>query len=75
MTQRRVPGLAVASVLMLGAAAVAGAQETPTEREAAKGVLASMAAMQRGLDVPGMVAKFTASTRPATASLPGSSSC
>ena len=57
--RERVMTIGVAAVLLLAAAA-AGAQETPTEREAAKEVLASMAAMQRGLDVPGMVAKFTA---------------
>ena len=50
----------VTAVLVVGAAAVAAAQETPTEREAARDVLASMAAQQRGLDVPGMVAKYVA---------------
>ena len=48
------------AVLVAGVAAVAAAQETPTEREAAKDVLASMAAQQRGLDVPGMVARYVA---------------
>jgi amidohydrolase len=36
------------------------AQETPTEREAARDVLARMAEMQKALDVPGLVAKYTA---------------
>lgn len=42
------------------AAPDARAQETPTERAAAKEVLQRMADMQASLDVPGMVAKYTA---------------
>jgi amidohydrolase len=51
-----------AMVAMVAAlwASGAAAQETPTEREAAREVLASMATMQRSLDVPGMVKTFTA---------------
>jgi hypothetical protein len=36
------------------------AQETPTEREAAREVLRKMAALQKSLDVPSMVARLTA---------------
>ena len=32
------------------------AQETPTEREAARDVIAKMAALQKSLDVPALVA-------------------
>jgi amidohydrolase len=38
----------------------AAAQETPTEREAARDVLRKMEALERSLDVPGLVAKLTA---------------
>lgn len=34
-------------------------QETPTEREAARGVLEKMAALEKSLDVPAMVARLT----------------
>ncbi len=36
------------------------AQETPTEREAARGVLKKMAELEKSLDVPGIVARLTA---------------
>lgn len=36
------------------------AQETPTERDAARGVLADMGNLERSLDVPGIVEKLTA---------------
>jgi amidohydrolase len=36
------------------------AQETPTEREAARGVIAKMDALEQSLDVPSFVAKLTA---------------
>src|SRR4051794_31921893 len=35
------------------------AQDTPTEREAARDVLGKMAALEQSLDVPGMVARLT----------------
>ena len=38
----------------------AAAQETPTEREAARDVLRKMAALEQSLDVPGLVAKLMA---------------
>ncbi len=41
-------------------AAAALAQETPTEREAARDVLRKMAALETSLDVPGWVARLTA---------------
>jgi len=46
--------------LLLFSAAPICAQETPTEREAARDVLRKMAALQKSLDVPGMVARLTA---------------
>jgi amidohydrolase len=49
--------LVAASVL---ASAAARAQETPTEREAARDVLQKMAALEKSLDVPGWVARLTA---------------
>ena len=42
-------------------AGVAFAQETPTEREAARGVLKKMADLEKSLDVPAFVARLTAS--------------
>src|SRR4051812_47203560 len=39
---------------------VAGAQDTPTEKEAARDVLKKMAALEQSLDVPGLVSKLTA---------------
>ncbi len=41
-------------------ASSAAAQETPTERDAARDVLKKMAALEQSLDVPGLVAKLTA---------------
>jgi amidohydrolase len=47
--------------LLLPLLAVAAfAQETPTERDAARDVLKKMDALERSLDVPGWVARFTA---------------
>jgi amidohydrolase len=49
------------SLLLLAfLAAPLSAQETPTEREAARDVLKKMAALEQSLDVPGLVAKLTA---------------
>jgi amidohydrolase len=48
----------LASVVLL--ALPASAQDTPTEREAARDVLKKMAALEQSLDVPGLVAKLTA---------------
>ena len=54
----------VVATLSLACAAVrpgaVGAQETPTERAAARGVLAKMATLEQSLDVGGLVAKLTA---------------
>jgi amidohydrolase len=50
-------------IALLAAAALAAplaAQETPTERDAAREVLRKMAALEQSLDVPGLVAKLTA---------------
>src|ERR1043166_2145556 len=49
--------LAVALVFV--AAGMASAQETPTEREAARTVVAKMDSLQRSLNVTAMVARFT----------------
>lgn len=48
------------AVLMVVTFASAGAQDTPTEREAAKDVIRKMAVLQQSLDVPGLVAKLLA---------------
>jgi len=50
----------IAAILSLAAAASLAAQETPTEREAAKDVLKKMSALEQSLDVPGWVTKLTA---------------
>jgi amidohydrolase len=49
-----------AAIIGVLAAMPAVAQETPTEREAAREVLQRMEALQKTLDVPAMVAKYTA---------------
>ena len=51
--------LRIAAILSLAAAPLL-AQETPTEREAAKEVLRKMAVLEQSLDVPGWVTKLTA---------------
>ena len=48
-----------AAILSLAAGSVP-AQETPTEREAAREVLKKMAALEQSLDVPGLVSRLTA---------------
>jgi hypothetical protein len=45
---------------LFAAAPPADAQETETQRAAAREVVARMAAVQRSLDVPGLVATLTA---------------
>ena len=45
--------------LFLYSPALAIAQDTPTERDAARDVLKKMDALERSLDVPGLVAKLT----------------
>lgn len=45
---------------MASLAALCSAQETPTEREAARDILKKMDALEQSLDVPGWVAKLTA---------------
>ncbi|HSL22463.1 MAG TPA: peptidase dimerization domain-containing protein [Vicinamibacterales bacterium] len=54
----RMAGLAILTLVLCAPAAIA--QETQTEREAAREVLAKMAALERSLDVPALVAKLTA---------------
>jgi amidohydrolase len=53
------------AVLFLLLPAVASAQETPTERDAARDVLKKMAALEQSLDVPGWVAKLAGTSNPA----------
>jgi amidohydrolase len=48
-------------ILTLALGAAAFAQETPTEREAARDVLKKMAELQKSLDVPGWVEQLSAS--------------
>jgi len=48
------------AVLAIFAACAAMAQETPTEREAARDVLKKMDALEKSLDVPGWVTRLTA---------------
>jgi len=51
----------VFSLCLIVVAAAAGfAQETPTEREAARGVLEKLDALEHSLDVPGLVSTLTA---------------
>ncbi|MGE3274022.1 MAG: peptidase dimerization domain-containing protein [Vicinamibacterales bacterium] len=57
MIRNRFPALILA---VLAAASPAVAQETATEREAAREVLQKMAALQASLDVPALVARVTA---------------
>jgi len=58
MTRLHVAGWLVAG--LLGAAAPATAQETQTEREAAKDVLRKMATLETAIDVPALVAGLRA---------------
>ena len=46
--------------LMALGVALGQAQETPTERDAARDVLQKMAALEKSIDAPGWVAKFSA---------------
>jgi len=57
----------VALALALITSLPAFAQETPTEREAARDVLKKMAALEESLDVPKLVSQLTGRTRRATA--------
>ena len=47
--------------IFLALALPVAAQETPTEREAARGVLEKMAALEKSLDVPALVRTLTMS--------------
>src|SRR6266550_1095748 len=48
-----------ATLLFLGVAGAARAQETPTERDAARDVLKKMSALEQSLDVAGLVSRLT----------------
>src|SRR5262245_29066280 len=50
----------IALALVIASATSVAAQDTPTEREAAREVLQKMAALQKSLDVPAVVAWLTA---------------
>jgi amidohydrolase len=60
----RFPYIALITLAALSASQAARAQETPTEREAAREVIRKMAALEQSLDVPGLVTKLTG-TNPA----------
>lgn len=55
----RLFSLFITLALMCSGAASARAQETPTEREAARDVLKKMADLEQSLDVPGWVSRLT----------------
>lgn len=57
---RKVLALLVALRFTFGVSGTGLAQETQTEREAARDVLKKMAALEQSLDVPGLVTKLTA---------------
>src|SRR5689334_21207730 len=48
-----------ACLIALAALHTAGAQETPTERDAARGVVHKLDSLERSLDLPAYVAKLT----------------
>src|SRR5262249_33939775 len=60
MLQRALTLLVALILFVLTGIGVAVAQDTPTERDAARDVLRKMAALEQSLDVPGIVAKLTA---------------
>lgn len=51
------------AAILSNAAGSVPAQETPTEREAARDVLKKMAALEQSLDVPALVARLTAANQ------------
>src|SRR5436190_23982407 len=53
----------LAAALLLTFTATAHAQDTPTERDAARDVLRKMAALEQSLDVPGLVSRLTGPNR------------
>jgi len=57
---RRIVGFLQMSVVMIGLALSSYAQETAAERAAARGVLEKMAALEKSLNVPALVARLTA---------------
>ena len=57
MAHRYLPALLCVAVLSLTTTAIA--QDTPTEREAARDVIKKMAALETTLDVPALVARLT----------------
>ena len=69
MTERFVKTAAIVATAAVLTASHAWAQETQTEREAAKDVLQKMATLEKSLDVPSMVARLstTSATRDAVA--------
>src|SRR5436190_13622949 len=49
-----------AALIVLASSTTVFAQDTPTEKEAARDVLKKMSALEQSLDVPGLVARLTA---------------
>ena len=49
----------IAFVLVLLAPLAASAQETPTERDAARSVVRKLDSLERSIDVPALVSKLT----------------
>src|SRR5689334_23823379 len=56
---RRTLAISACMAALAGSAWPAAAQETPTEREAARDVLKKMADLEQSLDVPGWVSRLT----------------
>src|SRR5206468_8641348 len=48
-----------AALIVLASSTTVFAQDTPTEKEAARDVLKKMSALEQSLDVPGIVARLT----------------
>src|SRR3954470_15740647 len=59
MITHRLAAGSLAALLL--AASTAAAQETPTERDAARGVVRKLDSLEKSLELPALVAKITAS--------------
>lgn len=55
----RLPPSIIVSVALAACAPLASAQETPTQRQAAREILQKLDALERSLDVPALVARLT----------------
>jgi amidohydrolase len=65
MHQRLASGILIILALFVAVAGAARAQETPTERDAARDVLKKMAALEQSVDVAGWVTRLTGGANPA----------